>query len=276
MRAGEVALDISDFQFGGTGVQVFVSVDALGAVVSEATVQDSSVPVVAAEHIYSSAYSPFVIFDGACYSKPQPVQQVDLESGVTVAPISGCHHSQCGPVGLYCYTDEPTISVVATDPTASESGDTGTFTFYRSGAVTGALTVDFAVSGTATESVDYQAIGTSVTFGIGQSTATKTVTVIDDADVEVTETVVVTLQAGTGYVLGAPTVATVNILNDDLPVVTVEATVDAAAEGGADGVFTFTRTGPTTQALTAAFTLGGTATEGSDYESLGVSVTFTA
>lgn len=274
VRAGEVALDISDFQFGGTGVQVYVSVNALGAVESPASVRDEAIPAVAQEHIYSTAFSPYVIFDGACYSSPQIVAQVDLESGVSVAPISGCHHSDCGPVGLYCYTDEPTISVVATDDSASEAGGTGTFTFYRSGAVTDELTVDFAVTGTATSGVDYVAIGTSVTFAIGQSTATKTVTVLDDADVEDPETVVVTLQTGTGYVLGSPSAATVTILSDDLPVVTVEATDDSATEGGDTGTFTFTRTGPTTAGLTTFFTLSGTADEGLDYENLGTSVTF--
>src|SRR5215213_1784963 len=60
-----------------------------------------------------------------------------------------------------------------------------------------------------------------------------------------------------------------------LPTISVAATTQAA-EGGATGVFTFTRSGSTTGALTVNFTVGGTATAGSDYASIGNSVSFPA
>jgi hypothetical protein len=41
-----------------------------------------------------------------------------------------------------------------------------------------------------------------------------------------------------------------------------------AAEGGAPGMFTFSRTGPTIGALRVNFTIGGTATPGSDYQTV--------
>ncbi len=62
-------------------------------------------------------------------------------------------------------------------------------------------------------------------------------------------------------------------------VVTVMATDATAGEpysGPGNGQFTFSRTGPTTAALTVNFTVGGTATSGTDYTSLGATVKFAA
>src|SRR6185503_11620900 len=56
-----------------------------------------------------------------------------------------------------------------------------------------------------------------------------------------------------------------------LPTVTVAATANAA-EGGAAGVFTISRTGPTTNALTVNFSVAGTATTVLDYLAVGTSV----
>jgi hypothetical protein len=135
--------------------------------------------------------------------------------------------------------------------------------------------VNFTVGGTATAGVDYSSIGTSVTIQAGQTSVTRTVTPIADTNVEGNETVVVTLAVGE-YVIGTPSSATVTIA-DSVPTVTVTATDANAAEAGTDpGTFTFTRTGPTTLALTVNYTVGGTATAGVDYSSIGTFVTIQA
>lgn len=59
-----------------------------------------------------------------------------------------------------------------------------------------------------------------------------------------------------------------------LPVVTVTATdPDASEDGSEPGTFTIHRTGATTKELAVAFTVGGTASSGADYSSLGTSTT---
>jgi hypothetical protein len=175
--------------------------------------------------------------------------------------------------------DPPVITVAATDATAGEPGTgqgSGTFTFTRTGPTTSSLVVTYTVGGTATSGSDYTAIGTTVTFGAGSATTTKTVSVINDSVVEANETVVVTLVDGAAYNLGSPSAATVTIRDDDPPSITVVAADASAGEPANPGSFTFSRNGPTTAALTVNIAVSGSATSGTDYTSLGTTVTFAA
>ena len=62
-----------------------------------------------------------------------------------------------------------------------------------------------------------------------------------------------------------------------VPVVTVAAFDASASETAADpGTFRFTRTGSTTSPLTVSYTLTGTAVNGTDYQTLALTVTFLA
>jgi outer membrane autotransporter protein len=111
-----------------------------------------------------------------------------------------------------------TATVTATDPTASEEGpDTGELTVnLNAPASEGGLIVDYAVGGTASTQEDYTALSGSVSIPEGQTSATITVTPIDDTVLEGTETVVVTLESGIGYEVGSPDSATVNILDSEI------------------------------------------------------------
>jgi len=123
-------------------------------------------------------------------------------------------------------TTIPTVVISATDPHASESGDTGTFTVaYRLPLDTPppnfSLVVFYQVSGTASNGVDYEKLSGSVTipaFGFG---ATITVTPIDDSEIEGDETVVLQLTgsplacASCGYNIGTPSNAVVTIADND-------------------------------------------------------------
>ena len=81
----------------------------------------------------------------------------------------------------------------------------------------------------------------------------------------------------TTYLVGAPNTATVTIADGVPNTVTIAAT-DAQRIGDRTdpGVFTFTRTGPTTFALQVNFSIGGTASNGGDYQAIGVAVTIPA
>jgi hypothetical protein len=71
--------------------------------------------------------------------------------------------------------------------------------------------------------------------------------------------------------------ATITILDDERPAVSIVVGDGTASEAGPDpGVFVVSRTGPTTAALTVTFTVTGAATEGADYARLGGTVTIPA
>jgi len=145
---------------------------------------------------------------------------VEGDETVIVTLASGASYTLDSPsmATVTLQDDDTSVTVAATDPTASELGTgegTGTYIFTRTGFMTGALTVNFTVGGTVTAGSDYTSLGNSVTFAAGSATATKTVSVIDDALVEDDETVVVSLSSGTGYSVGTPSTATVTISDDD-------------------------------------------------------------
>jgi uncharacterized protein YkwD len=108
------------------------------------------------------------------------------------------------------------VSISATDPSASEAGaGTGTFTVTRTGSTAAPLVVNYTLGGTASAGADFALLTGSVTIPASSSTAAITVTPLDDTLVEGSETVVVTLAAGPGYAVVAPTNATVTIADDD-------------------------------------------------------------
>ena len=173
----------------------------------------------------------------------------------------------------------PVVTVIAFDPDATEPGaDTGTFRFSRTGDLSAPLTVNFNRGGTAVNSTDYANLGGTATFNAGEATTDRIVRPVNDALVEVPETVIVTLTDGTDYDLGGATSATVTITDQPAPIVTIVAIDPSASETGPDpGVFRFTRVGNITLALTVTYTRSVTSTAATtDHASIGGSITFPA
>ena len=138
------------------------------------------------------------------------------------------------------------------------------------------------MSGTATNGTDYTNIPTTATFAIGATTAVVNLSVINDTLVEVAETAILTVGIGTGYTVGTTPSATVNITDNDvaLPVVTLAVSPVSVLENGTPNlVYTFTRTGATTNALTVNYSIAGTA-DATDYTGAtpgtGKTITFAA
>ena len=172
----------------------------------------------------------------------------------------------------------PVITISATDAIAAEPSDPGQFTLSRTGATTSALTVNLAVSGTATSGSDYTALPATATFAVGSATALVNLSVINDTVAEAPETVSLTVVPYTVgvYSIGTASTATVTILDDDLPTISVAATDASAGETSNPGTFTLTRTGPIASALTVNVAMSGTATNGTDYSTIASAVTFAA
>jgi hypothetical protein len=167
--------------------------------------------------------------------------------------------------------ERPAVSVFATDDTANEAGlDPGELTVSRTGPTDADLTVFYSLAGTATQGSDYEVLPGSLVIPSGSATATIPVTPIDDDLVEGAEGMLLLLSPDPAYVIVTPGLASVTIADDDLSVVTVEATdPDATEAGPTPGAFTFRRTGDTASALIVRVSRGGTASNGSDYASLG-------
>ena len=118
----------------------------------------------------------------------------------------------------------PQVTVTLSPLAVAEDGPTNlVYTFTRSLVADGPLTVNFGVGGTAAFATDYTQSGAgsftttagTVTMGASQTTATVTVDPTADAAAEPDETVILTITAGTGYVVGTPAAGTGTIQNDD-------------------------------------------------------------
>jgi len=179
----------------------------------------------------------------------------------------------------------PTITLAVSPASVTEDGTPNLiYTFTRTGSTTNALTVNYSVAGTATLNTDYAQTGAAsftattgtITFAVGASTAILTINPTADTTVESNETVALTLASGTGYTVGTTTAVTGTITNDDFPSITLAVSPASVTEDGTPNlIYTFTRTGSTTNALTINFGVAGTATLNTDYAQSGAA-SFTA
>ncbi|HKY42128.1 MAG TPA: Calx-beta domain-containing protein [Pyrinomonadaceae bacterium] len=210
---------------------------------------------------------------------------VESDETVILTVVAGAGYAVGAPASATgTITNDDTDVSVAVSPLSTTEDGAGNlvYTFTRNGVTTGPLTVSFSVGGTATFNTDYAQTGATtfdaddgtVTFGAGNTTAIVTVDPTADNTVEPDETVILTVTSGTGYNVGAPSVATGTITNDDSSVSVAVAPLTVDEDGATNLVYTFTRTGSTTGPLTANFTIGGTADPNNDYTQTGAA-TFT-
>jgi hypothetical protein len=180
----------------------------------------------------------------------------------------------------------PSVSVTATVPNAViGTTNYGAFTFTRTGDTASPLTVNYTLGGTATKWDDYRrpVVGdmpVSIVIPAGASSYTMNIAAIGNEYNVNPETASLTLSADASYTIGASSGATIAIVSNmaiSLPAVTVTATDANSSRVGLDpGTFTFTRSGSTSSALTVNYSLAGTAGNGTDYNSLGITLTIPA
>ncbi|NCR78384.1 MAG: hypothetical protein GPI92_24060, partial [Microcystis aeruginosa K13-06] len=184
--------------------------------------------------------------------------------------------------------NDDSASIAISDVTITE-GNSGTtnavFTVTLSNAVDTAVTVNYATAdGTATTTDnDYTAIATTpLIFNAGETSKTITVAVNGDNQVESNETFFVNLsnlQANGRNVTITDNQGQGTITDDDviLPSITLAVAPSSVTEDGTSNlIYTFTRSGVTSNALTVNYSIGGTANNGTDYASIPTGVTFAA
>ncbi len=218
-----------------------------------------------------------VLVNGDTTVEPDEVFAVNLANAMnaTIADSSGQ-----GTIT----NDDTDVSVAVSPSSVAEDGAPNlVYTFTRTGVTAGALTINFSVGGSAAFGTDYTQTGAAtfaptggtVTFGAGNSTAAVTLDPTADSTAESDETAILTVTTGVGYHVGSPAAATGTITADDTDVSVAVAPSAVTEDGASNLVYTFTRNGVTTGALTVNFSVGGSATFATDYTQTGAA-TFTA
>ncbi|MFM2089864.1 MAG: hypothetical protein RLZZ127_353 [Planctomycetota bacterium] len=170
-----------------------------------------------------------------------------------------------------------TISVRSATAAGAESGTPTDPAFRisvaRAAGVTGAIGVEYSMSGTATEGSDYDDLTGTATIPAGQNEVIVPVRVRNDAVSESTETVILTIRPVAGYQIDAAAASATATITDDEPTISVSA-VGAVDEDAAPVSFVLTYSGPTLSgSLQVAYSLSGSAAQGVDYTVAGVSGT---
>jgi len=151
----------------------------------------------------------------------------------------------------------------------------GQFTFSRFGTTNTPVTILYAISGTASNGVDYAWITNAIVIPAGQVTVTLPILPLHNGLVKGPVTVTLTLLNNPAYVIGTRTSGTVTI-DDDMPTLTISTIITPVLEGSSsNGVFRVTRTGDPTFDFTAYLAAGGTAVYGLDYAPFPTNIYFT-
>jgi hypothetical protein len=173
------------------------------------------------------------------------------------------------------------LSVVPTIVT-EDSLQTLSFKFRRTGPTMNPLTVEYAISGSASLGADYTGIPTSgstksVTFPIGSETAMVTVQPIADKVIEEDETISLTIVSGNTYIINADSAsASAAITDDDKPAITLSvSSAEIIENSGLSLTYLFTRTVISNSQLTVKYSVSGTATPDNDFTGLATSKTIT-
>ena len=197
------------------------------------------------------------------------VNVLRASSGATVAT---------GTASGTIMNDDSTFAIAATDASKGE-GDNGstafTFTVTRTGDTSSAASASYSVSSTAADAADFGGTLPSgtVDFAANQSTATITIGVNGDNDVEADENFTVTLDSVSGNGQITTSAADGTIVNDDVQIDIALTVTDADKAEGDTGstAFTFlvTRTGMTAGTSSATFTVSGSGANAADANDFG-------
>ncbi|WP_374500283.1 putative Ig domain-containing protein [Pseudoxanthomonas sp.] len=197
---------------------------------------------------------------------------VEADETVTLTVAAGTGYTVGVPAsatGNILNDDVPSATISVSPANVAEDGAPNlVYTVTLNQASFSALSIGYAIGGTATNGADYATIASPLVIPAGNTTGTITVNPTADATIEANETVNLTLNAGAGYTVGVPNSATGTILNDDLPNLAIN---DVTANEGNAGITNFTFTvslsapaGPGGVTFDIA-TANGSATAGVDY-----------
>jgi len=159
----------------------------------------------------------------------------------------------------------PTVQWTSASQSKTESGDM-TVTAQLSASSTVDTIIPFTMTGTATNGTDYTITGSPITIPAGSTSGAVTISITDEMMYELDETVIVTMGAPTNANIGATTVHTATITNDDAyPTVSWSSAAQASVSESGPLTAVAQLSNPSYQAVTVPFTVSGPATSGLDY-----------
>ncbi len=169
--------------------------------------------------------------------------------------------------------DVATVSVSpivdAQETVSGTIGIPGGFLVSMTNTVDVDTTVSYSVAGGATPGTDYTALTSSVIIPTGSTTAVIYVDPINDTLVEGNEDVVVTLTGTTptygGSVTHSATPAVVTIIDNDSSTLSVSGGTVSETLGGSTATFTLSLSNPSATDTVVSYSIGGSATPGSDF-----------
>lgn len=170
----------------------------------------------------------------------------------------------------------PRISIETTIPLASENGPTsGEFRVTRSGSLAGDLAVNLQITGPAVNGTDYRFVPTAITLPAGQRSVTIQISPYVDAITESAEIVDIAILPGTGYEVASQNNRAQLSIEDLAPLLSIEAVEPIATKSDLlPGTFAITREGIIDRSLLVRLTIGGTAGNGIDYQSISTIINF--
>jgi hypothetical protein len=176
--------------------------------------------------------------------------------------------------------DAAQVSVAAAAQGNEAGPINGRFTITQSAASSVATVVSYTVGGAATSGSDFTALSGTATIPAGQTSVDVIVLVLNDAIVEATESVSITLTTISGAALvtinSASSTASLDIADNDTAQVTIAAQTDGSEAGPAAGSFLVSLSAASSTATTVNYQVAGSASAGQDYTALTGSVTIPA
>ncbi len=160
----------------------------------------------------------------------------------------------------------PEVSFALQESSAPEDKGTHEVVVNLSPAPASDISVTYSLGGDATQGADadYTVSGTTIQVAANTASVKIPVTIIDDKEDELDETVVFTIAPGTGYTVGTPNPHTLTIVDNDVPAVSFALQKSSASEDkGTHEVVVNLSPAPASD-ISVTYSLGGDATQGAD------------
>jgi len=189
------------------------------------------------------------------------LSQTPVDTAVTLDPLYATINIQ----------DNTSVTIGFNDTTynVTEGGSVSVSVSVQSGTLAREVIVTLqTVGGTATDSSDYTAVSSDLTFNAGTLTQTVEISTTDDTVLEMSESITVSLSqtpVDTAVTL-APLYATINIQDNTSVTIGFNATTYTVTEGGSGSVSVSVRNGTLARDVVVTLqTMNGTATAANDY-----------